>query len=105
MSTIDRDNFTMRRACVCGSTVGRVVEKGGQDTVTCLRCERFQYNAPRSETGGGDGIDDVIPIGKYKGRTWRELSTIDRPYLEWAAKNISSKSLARRARAALEVAR
>lgn len=102
---IDLNNFTMRRACPCGSLVGRVVEKSGQNTVTCTACDRFQYNAPRSELGGGDGIDDVIPFGKHKGKTWRELSTSDRPYLEWAAKNISSKSLARRARAALEVSR
>ena len=49
---IDRDNFTMRALCLgCGNDSGKLIERNGQDTVRCLRCDRFQYNAPRTETG------------------------------------------------------
>ena len=49
---IDRGNFPMRAPCVgCGYPNGEIVEKNGQDTVRCLRCDRFAYNAPRVETG------------------------------------------------------
>lgn len=43
--------FTMRKPCVCGCDVGRIVEKGAQDCVYCSQCGRWNYNAPRSETG------------------------------------------------------
>lgn len=49
---MDRDNFTMRQPCVgCSGLTGRLLERNGQDTVRCLGCDRFQYNAPRTETG------------------------------------------------------
>jgi hypothetical protein len=35
----------------CGGTEGRIEEKGAQDCVYCLGCDRHQYNAPRAETG------------------------------------------------------
>jgi 5-methylcytosine-specific restriction endonuclease McrA len=41
----------LRAPCVCGSELGVVLERNGQDTVRCARCEKFQYNAPRVETG------------------------------------------------------
>jgi len=42
----------LREACrYCGGTQGRIEEKGYQDCVYCLGCDRFQYNAPRCETG------------------------------------------------------
>ena len=41
----------LREPCaVCGSDVGDVTEKNGQDVVRCT-CERYQYCAPRTETG------------------------------------------------------
>lgn len=41
----------MRRECAaCGSTVGEIKSKGGQDCVFC-QCGKFQYNAPKTETG------------------------------------------------------
>ena len=43
--------ITMREFCMCGSIEGYIVEKGGQDTVRCLSCNQWQYNAPRTETG------------------------------------------------------
>lgn len=49
---IDRENFEMRKPCPeCSGTTGRIVERNGQDTVRCTGCSRFQYNAPRVETG------------------------------------------------------
>lgn len=48
---IDRDRFAMRKPCRCGSTTGYLIEVNGQDTVRCLACQTFCYNAPRTETG------------------------------------------------------
>jgi hypothetical protein len=45
------DSHEMRAACGCGSRLGRIVTKGQQDTVRCALCDRWQYNAPRVETG------------------------------------------------------
>lgn len=41
----------MREPCVCGSEMGRIIEKGTNDLVYCRDCDKFQYNAPRVETG------------------------------------------------------
>lgn len=43
--------ITMRRSCICGALTGRVEERNGQDCVFCGECGRYQYNAPRTETG------------------------------------------------------
>jgi hypothetical protein len=43
--------YRMRAPCrFCGSTSGRVDTRGVQDCVFC-ECGKFQYNAPRVETG------------------------------------------------------
>lgn len=42
--------YPLRKPCSCGSTTGRIEERGAQDCVFCS-CGRFQYNAPRVETG------------------------------------------------------
>lgn len=42
----------MRSRCPrCACLDGIVTTKNGQDTVRCAECDRFCYNAPRSETG------------------------------------------------------
>jgi 5-methylcytosine-specific restriction endonuclease McrA len=47
-----RDGFAMRAPCRdCGHATGVVHEVNGQDTVRCAQCGRYQYNAPRTETG------------------------------------------------------
>lgn len=43
--------LTLRAACPCGGTTGRIVTRSGQDVVYCNDCDRYQYNAPRLETG------------------------------------------------------
>lgn len=49
---VDREAFAMREECrACGCSMGRLVEKNGQDTVRCKACDRFCYCAPRTETG------------------------------------------------------
>lgn len=48
---VDRSRFVMRAPCRCGLELGTIVEVNGQDTVRCLGCNAFQYNAPRTETG------------------------------------------------------
>ena len=43
--------YTMRKPCIsCGSGVGRIETRNGQDCVYCV-CGRHQYNAPKIETG------------------------------------------------------
>ena len=44
-------NLNLRDPCACGSSVGTILTKNGQDTVRCLGCDRWQYNAPKTETG------------------------------------------------------
>jgi 5-methylcytosine-specific restriction endonuclease McrA len=43
--------LTLRKACVCGGKTGRIQPTNGQNCVYCLLCGKFQYNAPRTETG------------------------------------------------------
>lgn len=43
----------------------------------------------------------VMPIGKHKGKTLLEIKKIDKEYLRWVVYNISSKSIASRAKEAL----
>jgi 5-methylcytosine-specific restriction endonuclease McrA len=44
--------IVMRASCPrCGCDDGLLATVGGQDTVRCAECNRFHYNAPRSETG------------------------------------------------------
>lgn len=44
--------FRLRTPCAaCKTSEGRVEPKNGQDCVYCNACGKFQYNAPRVETG------------------------------------------------------
>lgn len=45
-------SFPMRQECQkCGSSEGYIVTRSGQDCVHCQVCNKWQYNAPRTETG------------------------------------------------------
>jgi len=41
----------LRATCSCGGETGKITERSGQDCVYCADCHRWQYNAPRVETG------------------------------------------------------
>lgn len=42
----------LRKPCAeCGHDRGVIRAKGQQDCVFCAKCDRYQYNAPRTETG------------------------------------------------------
>jgi hypothetical protein len=43
--------FAMRKTCVCGSETGFIKTRSGQDCVFCSACSKWQYNAPKTETG------------------------------------------------------
>src|SRR5205814_2193011 len=43
--------FAMRAPCRCGNAGGFIETKNGQDCVYCGECRKFQYNAPKTETG------------------------------------------------------
>lgn len=43
--------FTMRKPCACGGLEGEIKTRSGQDCVYCNSCNRWQYNAPKTETG------------------------------------------------------
>lgn len=47
-----RKPITMREVCRgCSCPEGYITETGAQDVVRCVDCDRFCYNAPRTETG------------------------------------------------------
>jgi len=35
----------------CGGTDAKITETNGQDVVRCYQCDKYLYNAPRTETG------------------------------------------------------
>jgi hypothetical protein len=41
----------LRRPCQCGATEGTINTRNGQDCVFCAACGKYQYNAPKTETG------------------------------------------------------
>jgi len=44
--------LTMREPCKhCGGSEGFITTRSGQDCVHCACCDKWQYNAPRTETG------------------------------------------------------
>lgn len=48
---IDGFGYQLRKPCLaCGSSIGEIRPSGCQDCVFCS-CGKFQYNAPRVETG------------------------------------------------------
>jgi hypothetical protein len=96
-----KEQHDMRAPCTCGHTQGRVILVASQHTVRCLSCDRFCYNAPRSELGLPIDIDGIVPFGKHKGATWRSIAAVDPSWLEWASKNLTSNGLRQLARAAL----
>ena len=44
-------NIGLRSNCKCGGIEGEIRATNGQNCVYCLDCGRFQYNAPKTETG------------------------------------------------------
>lgn len=45
-------SYAMRTPCIaCGHEWGSITHKNGQDCVYCGGCGKFQYNAPKTETG------------------------------------------------------
>ena len=43
--------ISLRKSCHCGSDAGFMETRNGQDCVFCSQCKRYQYNAPKHETG------------------------------------------------------
>jgi hypothetical protein len=54
--------ITMRKACVCGETIGKITLKGGQNCVYCCNCGKYQYNAPETETGQREAFGADLPV-------------------------------------------
>lgn len=44
-------SHALRKPCPCGGAEGEIETRNGQDCVFCSACKRFQYNAPKTETG------------------------------------------------------
>jgi 5-methylcytosine-specific restriction endonuclease McrA len=58
------NQIVMRAPCkACSDTDGVVAEVNGQDTVRCATCNRFQYNAPRTETGRAERTVTTVHNG------------------------------------------
>lgn len=50
--TQDDNQMELRTPCThCNGTNGYITEKGVQDVMYCQTCDRYQYCAPRIETG------------------------------------------------------
>ena len=43
--------YPLRAPCTCGHTEGFITERSGQDVVRCAVCRKYQYCAPKTETG------------------------------------------------------
>lgn len=60
----------LRRPCVCGDTVGRIESRSNQDCIFCRNCGKFQYNAPKTETGREvrtlQSVRNVSPSQRYR---------------------------------------
>lgn len=66
--------IVMRAPCVsCCCTDGVVIERNGQDTVRCVGCDKFQYNAPRTETGRAQRTNETVHAGIKAGQRSRIL--------------------------------
>lgn len=49
---MSEDGFMkLRQTCVCGCTTGRVTRIANNDVVRCADCDKFAFNAGRSERG------------------------------------------------------
>jgi hypothetical protein len=66
--------YQMRAPCrVCKGTTGRIETKNGQDCVLCGGCDRFQYNAPKTETGRAPRTVTTVHNGIKPGQRARVL--------------------------------
>ncbi len=66
--------FPLRRMCsYCGSLEGRIETRNGQDCVYCCDCNRFQYNAPKTETGRKERTVSTVHEGITTGQRARIL--------------------------------
>ena len=43
--------YPLRSPCRCGTEEGYIRERNGQQVVNCALCHRYQYCAPKAETG------------------------------------------------------
>lgn len=72
VSDVEHD-YKMRAPCrVCGSEVGRIETRGGQDCVFCV-CGRLCYNAPKTETGRAPRTVTTVHNGIKPGKRSRIL--------------------------------
>ena len=71
---IDRERYAMRAPCECGSELGYLKESNGQDIVRCVSCDRYQYCAPRTETGRAQRTGATVHAGIKPSQRSRILS-------------------------------
>jgi 5-methylcytosine-specific restriction endonuclease McrA len=43
--------YPLRKPCLCSAETGYIREQSGQQVVYCTLCHRYQYCAPKAETG------------------------------------------------------
>ncbi len=55
------ENETMRKPCECGSEVGYVEVKSGQQCMYCTECGTWQYNKPK-ERPSRSGYDTISTL-------------------------------------------
>lgn len=47
------------------------------------------HRAPAPSSNGAFSLNDLVPVGKHKGRRWADLVELQPDYVEWAIKNLS----------------
>ncbi len=62
------ESYPLRKPCPCSSGEGYIREQNGQQVVYCTRCHRYQYCAPKSETGLPQRSVSTRPVLKPKHR-------------------------------------
>lgn len=69
------ESYTMRAPCRfgCGTDAGRMETRNGQDCVFCSKCNRLQYNAPKTETGRAPRTVTTVHNGIKPGQRARIL--------------------------------
>jgi 5-methylcytosine-specific restriction endonuclease McrA len=65
---IGMEPYPLRKPCACTSETGYIREQNGQQVVYCNFCHRYQYCAPKAETGLPQRSVSSRPILKPKQR-------------------------------------
>lgn len=76
--------------CRCGGTEYDLKRSGAHIRADCSECGKFIKFVPQ-KVDVNDLETFEIPLPKYKGKTFKEVSVIDPKYIRWMAENLKGK--------------